>query len=57
VGEENICRSVADALERAKTLFPEGATQGTGGTNWGRRSTDLAPSNAASAAAPSTKER
>ena len=55
VGEENICQSVADALERAKTLYPEGATQSSG-ISWGRRSTDLPPSNVASAAAASTPE-
>ena len=56
VGEENICQSVADALERAKTLYPEGATQSSAGISWGRRSTDLPPSNVASAAAASTPE-
>ena len=56
VGEENICQSVADALERAKTLYPEGATQSFAGIIWGRRSTDIRPSNAASVAAASTPE-
>ena len=57
VGEENICRSVADALERARTLYPEGATQRPGGISWGLRSTDVASSNSASAAAASTLVR
>ena len=56
VGKQNICRSVADALERAKVLFPEGAKQGMIGTTWGRRSTDLGSANSAAAAA-STPER
>jgi SulP family sulfate permease len=40
VGEENICHSVADALDRAKILYPEVAKQPPTGTTWGRRSTD-----------------
>ena len=40
VGEENICHSVADALDRAKILYPEVAKQLPAGTTWGRRSTD-----------------
>jgi SulP family sulfate permease len=55
VGEENICRSVADALERARILFPDAATQ-PGGINWGRRSTDHGPSDVASAAVAATRD-
>ncbi len=54
VGEENICRSVADALERAKALYPEGARQLPAGVIWGRRSTDVSPSESTSAAAVSS---
>jgi SulP family sulfate permease len=43
VGEENICRSVAEALDRAKILCPELAKQHPAGTTWGRRRTDVAP--------------
>jgi hypothetical protein len=46
VGEKNICHSVADALDRAKSLYPEVAKSFPAGTSWGRRSSD------ASAAAP-----
>ena len=58
VGEENLCGSVAAALERAKILYPEGEKQRPGGTNWGRRSTDHASSSTSvSAAAVSSPER
>jgi sulfate permease, SulP family len=40
VGQENICHSVADALDRAKILYPAVAKQLPAGTTWGRRSTD-----------------
>ncbi len=43
VGEENICRSVAEALDRAKSLYPEVASQLPAGSTWGRRSTDVSP--------------
>ncbi|HEX7422487.1 MAG TPA: sodium-independent anion transporter [Terriglobales bacterium] len=43
VGEENICRSVAEDLDRAKILYPEVAKQLPAGTTWGRRSTDSSP--------------
>ncbi len=56
VGAENICRSLANALERARILCPGGATQRSGGVTWERRSTDVG-SNAASAVAASTPER
>lgn len=41
VGEENICASIADAIERAKSLYPELSQQYPAGTTWGRRSTDV----------------
>ena len=40
VGQENICGSVAEALDRARSLYPELAKQHPAVTNWGRRSTD-----------------
>jgi sulfate permease, SulP family len=40
VGEENICHSVADALDRAKALYREVAKSFPTGTSWGRRSSD-----------------
>ncbi|MGA8150004.1 MAG: SulP family inorganic anion transporter [Terriglobales bacterium] len=49
VGKENICRSVTDALERAKILYSEVAKQLPAGTTWGRRSTDEARGLTASA--------
>jgi len=41
VGEHNICQSVADALDRARTLWPVAAKRHPVGTTWGRRSTDI----------------
>jgi SulP family sulfate permease len=41
VGKENICDSVADALDRARDLYPEVAKRHPAGTTWGRRSTDM----------------
>jgi SulP family sulfate permease len=49
VGEANICRSLADALERAHALCPDVTKQHPPGTAWGRRSTDLSSSTAAAA--------
>jgi SulP family sulfate permease len=40
VGEENICHSVADALDRAKALYRKVAKSFPAGTSWGRRSSD-----------------
>jgi SulP family sulfate permease len=40
VGEENICHSVADALDRAKALYPEVVNRIPAGPSWGRRSSD-----------------
>ena len=39
VGAGNICSSIADALERAKTIFPL-VEQHEAWTSWGRRSSD-----------------
>jgi len=41
VGENNICESVAEALDRARALWPEAAKRHPAGTTWGRRSTDM----------------
>jgi len=41
VGQKNFCFSVADALERAKVLYPEVVKEHPAGVNWGRRSTDV----------------
>src|SRR6266700_1662688 len=54
VGAENICRSVAEALERAKNLYPEAAKQGAAPVAWGRRSTDGPPSTQELTAAASS---
>jgi SulP family sulfate permease len=50
VGEKNICHSVSDALDRAKSLYPEVATSFPAGTSWGRRSSDASPAAPAVAA-------
>ena len=53
VGEQNICRSVAEALDRAKVLYAEIMKQRPPGTTYGnRRSGDLPP---AALAASSTE--
>ncbi|MBZ5523552.1 MAG: STAS domain-containing protein [Acidobacteriia bacterium] len=58
VGPENICDSVADALDRARDLYPEVAKRHPAGTTWGRRSTDLPLSaTALSVAASSSSQR
>jgi SulP family sulfate permease len=42
VGPENICRSVAEALDRAKSMYPEASKEHpSSGLTWGRRSTDV----------------
>jgi SulP family sulfate permease len=46
VGQENICSSVADALDRAKSMYPEASKEHPSTVTWGRRSTDLLPSPA-----------
>jgi SulP family sulfate permease len=43
-GAENICGSVAEALDRAKIMRPEASKQHPAGTTWGRRSTDISSS-------------
>jgi hypothetical protein len=53
VGPENICGSVAEALGRARFLYPEVAKQHPPGTTWGRRSTDILPAAELSLAASS----
>jgi hypothetical protein len=47
VAEENICRSVAEALDRAKVLYHGEEKKLPVGTAWGRRSTDVSPSTPA----------
>src|SRR5260370_33022544 len=54
VGEENICRSVAEALDRAKSLYPEVAKQLRAGTTWVRRGTDTSPAMTAVGASSGT---
>ncbi len=55
VGEENICHSVAEALDRAKILYPELAKSFPARTIWGRRSSDA--STAAPAVAASSGDK
>jgi sulfate permease, SulP family len=43
VGAGNICKSIAEALERAKALHAQMTKEGTGQLRWGRRSTDAQP--------------
>jgi SulP family sulfate permease len=43
VGKENICHSVANALDRAKSLCPEAAKRIPPGIIWGRRRSDSSP--------------
>ena len=50
VGEENICRSVTEALDRARDLYPEAAKSHLAGTTWGRRSTDVSSATPVEAA-------
>jgi SulP family sulfate permease len=40
VAEENICLSVAEALDRARDLYPDVVKRHPAGTTWGRRSSD-----------------
>lgn len=57
VGPENICESVAQALDRARAMYPEAVKQLPLGTVWGRRSTDVPSVNtAATVEEPSTPE-
>jgi len=57
VGAENICRSLAEALERARELYPESERQPLAGAAWGRRSTDLPPAAAVAGSAESQLEK
>lgn len=41
VGPENMCRSIDEALNRARVAYPEAAKRHPMGTVWGRRSTDV----------------
>ena len=55
VGEENICHSVAEALDRAKSLYPEVVNRLPAGTTWGRRSTDASQATPAVPASSGTE--
>jgi sulfate permease, SulP family len=41
IGSENMCNSIAEALNRARAVYPEAAKHHPVGTVWGRRSTDV----------------
>lgn len=41
IGPENMCRSIEEALNRARMVFPEVSKRHPVGTVWGRRSTDV----------------
>ena len=57
VVEENICLSVAEALDRARELYPEVVKQHPAGTAWGRRSSDASsPIPEMMSTAPETPE-
>ena len=43
VAEDNICLSVAEALDRARDLYHEVVKRHPAGTTWGRRSSDVSP--------------
>jgi SulP family sulfate permease len=45
VSEDNICLSVAEALDRARALYPEVVKRHPAGTSWGRRSSDASPAS------------
>jgi sulfate permease, SulP family len=55
VGQENICHSVAEALDRAKKMYVEAVKEHQVGANWGRRSTDIVPAPSTFAATSSTQ--
>jgi SulP family sulfate permease len=40
IGPENLCASIAEALNRARMVFPEASKHHPMGKGWGRRSTD-----------------
>lgn len=41
IGPENMCNSIAEALNRARAVYPEASKHHPLGTIWGRRSTDV----------------
>lgn len=41
IGPENMCRSIDEALNRARVAYPEAAKRHPMGTVWGRRSSDV----------------
>ena len=41
IGPENMCRSIDEALTRARVVYPEVSKRHPAGTVWGRRTTDL----------------
>jgi len=50
IGPENMCISIADALSRARAVYPEASKHHPVGTVWGRRSTDVLEPESESAA-------
>lgn len=58
IGPGNMCNSIAEALSRARVVFPEASKRHPVGMGWGRRSTDeLQEANAApTGTTPSFKE-
>lgn len=40
IGAENMCNSIAEALSRARVVYPEASKRHPVGAGWGRRSTD-----------------
>jgi len=50
IGSENMCNSIAEALNRARVLYPKASKHHPMGTVWGRRSTDVLESEPESAA-------
>jgi len=48
IGSENMCNSIAEALSRARVVYPEAAKRHPMGTVWGRRSTDVLASESES---------
>jgi hypothetical protein len=54
IGPENMCNSIAEALSRARMVYPEASKHHPVGTVWGRRSTDvLEPESESAAPEPS----
>jgi sulfate permease, SulP family len=54
IGPENMCRSIAEALSRARAVYPEASKHHPVATVWGRRSTDvLEPESESAAPVPS----